>query len=72
ASYPIKYRKQGETEWINGVIKDLKLKSYEMEAGNTYEFQIQFDGETYTYEEYISSKNYQFDVDSKLCDEINF
>ncbi|MAC64767.1 MAG: hypothetical protein CMC02_08285 [Flavobacteriaceae bacterium] len=72
ASYPIKYRKQGETEWINGVIKDLKLKSYEMEAGNTYEFQIQFDGETYTYEEYISSKNYQFDVDSKLCNEINF
>ena len=43
-----------------------------MEAGNTYEFQIQFDGETYTYEEYISSKNYQFDVDSKLCNEINF
>ena len=72
ASYPIKYRKQGETEWINGVIKDLRLKSYEMEAGNTYEFQIQFDGETYTYEEYISSKNYQFDVDSKLCNEINF
>ena len=72
ASYPIKYRKQGETEWINGVIKDLKLQSYEMEAGNTYEFQIQFDGKTYTYEEYISSKNYQFDVDSELCDEINF
>ena len=72
ASYPIKYRKQGEIEWRNGVIKNLKLQSYEMEAGNTYEFQVQFDGETYTYEEFINSQDYQFDVDSELCDEINF
>ena len=72
ASYPIKYRKQGESQWINGVIKNLKLESYEMEAGNTYEFQVQFDGQTYTYEEFISSTNYQFDVDSDLCSEIKF
>ena len=72
ASYPIKYRKLGTTTWISGVIKNLKLESYEMEAGNTYEFQVQFDGETYTYEEFISSKDYQFNVDSELCNEINF
>ncbi|WBL24448.1 hypothetical protein [Zunongwangia sp. HGR-M22] len=72
ASYPIKYRKLGDTTWINGIIKDLVLKSYEMEAGNTYEFQIEFDGQIYTYEEFINSNDYQFNVDSELCSEINF
>ncbi|WBL23607.1 hypothetical protein [Zunongwangia sp. HRR-M8] len=72
ASYPIKYRKLGDTQWINGIIKDLTLESYEMEAGNTYQFQIEFDGQIYTYDEFISSANYQFNVDSELCSEIDF
>lgn len=72
-SYPLKYRKVGDTEWIPGKAINLQLTSYEIEVGNEYEFKVEFDGETYTYTEMINSKDHTIIVDNtNICDEIDF
>ncbi|WP_417886253.1 hypothetical protein [Zunongwangia sp.] len=72
-SYPLKYRKVGDTDWIPGKVINLMLTSYEIEVGNEYEFKVEFDGKTYTYNEMITSKDHTILVDNtSICDEIDF